>query len=268
VLTLDRGPDASLGATVAVLPGDDAPIDLIVRQRPTASFGYSGYHLTVTRSGSDYTWELQRRDPQQFPVTLISEVGPDLEVGCWLGLQAAGDEITAWFVPAVDVVTDGETASFDEANATQVLIASDATYPDAGTYVVRLSDTTCRLDTLTGSGPVIYPDPPENTDLPRIIGTSHTGETLTCNPGSWLSSPDSFAYEWRRNGSPISGATSSAFTLTEDEEGRSLTCVVTATNAGGDGTAETAAVVPSRSTFGQPWAHDGTTWRALHARVV
>jgi hypothetical protein len=98
VLTLDRGPDCSLGALVAVLPEVGSALTLVVRQHPSASFGYAGYHVVVHRTGADtWTWEVARRDPQQDPVTLGALVtdGPALEAGCWVGAQAAGDEVGA-----------------------------------------------------------------------------------------------------------------------------------------------------------------------------
>jgi hypothetical protein len=267
VLTLDRGPDASFGAVLAVLPSDNSSIELIVRQNPTASYGYGGYHLDVTRSGSDYTWSLMRRDPQQPPTLLESIVGPDLEVGGWLGVQAEDDQITGWYVAAADVTTDGSSVAFDVADAVEVLTVTDAVYANAGTYVVRLSDDTTRLDCLTGSGTVVYPDPPENTVLPNLVGAAHTGNILTANPGAWINPVDVFEFQWLRNGNVIAGEITNTYELVLDDENHSISCRVTASNAGGDGEAESLAVLCTRSTFGQPWVHNGVDWVPAFAKV-
>jgi hypothetical protein len=42
-----------------------------------------------------------------------------------------------------------------------------------------------------------------------------------------------YSYQWQRNGSTISGATSSTYVLVQDDVGTTVRCVVTATNAAG-----------------------------------
>ena len=59
--------------------------------------------------------------------------------------------------------------------------------------------------------------------------------------------PDELRFVWQRNGSPIAGATSSSYIIQAADVGQNLTCVVTATNAGGSGQASSAAVVPVAS---------------------
>ena len=58
------------------------------------------------------------------------------------------------------------------------------------------------------------------------------GETLECEHESWANSP-TFSYRWLRNGTPISGAESNAYTLAEADAGTSVQCQITAMNAGG-----------------------------------
>lgn len=77
------------------------------------------------------------------------------------------------------------------------------------------------------------PPVPENTELPTVGGTEQVDEVLSCAAGSWTNTPTSYAYQWEADGSPISGATSSTYTLTNAEAGKTITCVVTATNEGG-----------------------------------
>jgi hypothetical protein len=74
---------------------------------------------------------------------------------------------------------------------------------------------------------------PANTTLPAVTGTAATGSTLTCSQGAWSNSPTSFAYQWRRDGTTNIGAAVSTYVVATADEGHSLTCVVTATNAAG-----------------------------------
>jgi hypothetical protein len=83
--------------------------------------------------------------------------------------------------------------------------------------------------------------PPSNTALPVISGTAQQGQVLTCSTGAWTNTPSGFAYQWYRNGTLILGATNLSRTLSADDVGLTLTCRVTASNAGGSGEATSAA---------------------------
>jgi hypothetical protein len=56
---------------------------------------------------------------------------------------------------------------------------------------------------------------PSNTALPTISGATTSGSTLTCANGTWSGSPTGYAYAWTANGSPISGATSSTYVISQ-----------------------------------------------------
>ena len=77
--------------------------------------------------------------------------------------------------------------------------------------------------------------PPTNTGLPQISGTAQAGKRLSCSTGSWTNSPTSFAYGWSLSGTPIQGASSSAYTVQNIDEQLTLTCTVTASNNLGAG---------------------------------
>lgn len=70
---------------------------------------------------------------------------------------------------------------------------------------------------------------------PSITGTAMVGEMLSADTGTW-DSGTTFAYQWNRysNGqaSPISGATSSAYTIDANDLNQSITVTVTGTNSG------------------------------------
>lgn len=87
-------------------------------------------------------------------------------------------------------------------------------------------------------------DAPANSVAPAVTGTPTVGNTLSCTTGTWTNSPTSYAYQWLRDGSSISGATSSSYALQEADEGEMVSCLVTATNAHGSASQESNAVGP------------------------
>jgi hypothetical protein len=89
---------------------------------------------------------------------------------------------------------------------------------------------------------------------PTITGRTQTGHRIVVLPGTWGTAPSTppaptaLTYQWLRNGVAIPGATSTSYTLTASDVGRTLTVAVTATRPGYvDGHATTAAVTPSRA---------------------
>jgi hypothetical protein len=77
--------------------------------------------------------------------------------------------------------------------------------------------------------------PPVDTVKPALGGTAKAGSTLSCSKGTWTNSPTGYAYQWSRDGTPIAGATSSSYKVKTDDEGLTITCTVTASNAKGAG---------------------------------
>src|SRR5215211_6345911 len=90
--------------------------------------------------------------------------------------------------------------------------------------------------------------PPVNTAAPTISGSAQDGQTLTADKGTWTGSqPIGYAYQWRRcdgagsNCGDIAGATNTTYALVSADVGSALRVTVTASNAGGSGTATSAA---------------------------
>jgi hypothetical protein len=99
-------------------------------------------------------------------------------------------------------------------------------------------------NTTSGISVAMVPSAPHNTAAPAISGTALADDTLTCSNGSWtgedmlsvqtgwpLTTP--FGYQWLRDGSAITGATSVSYLVQSADEGHALACEVTATNAAG-----------------------------------
>jgi hypothetical protein len=92
---------------------------------------------------------------------------------------------------------------------------------------------------------------PLGTGAPTISGGGSVGQPLRCSRGTWAAdllgsflyrAPQSFRFQWTRNGAEIAGATLSAYTPTGPG---SYTCRVTATNQAGSATQTSAAVTLS-----------------------
>ncbi len=90
---------------------------------------------------------------------------------------------------------------------------------------------------------------PLGTAPPQVSGGGGVGQTLLCSPGSWAAdllsgflyrAPQTFSYQWTKDGAPITGATASSVRANEPGAYR---CEVTATNAAGS-TSQTSAPTP------------------------
>lgn len=78
---------------------------------------------------------------------------------------------------------------------------------------------------------------------PVINGSPALGQFLSATTGSWNAAPSGFAYQWRRDGVPIAGATSAMYRPGETDVLKQLTVAVTASRTGwSDGAAVSAAV--------------------------
>ena len=87
---------------------------------------------------------------------------------------------------------------------------------------------------------VYAPAAPSVVTAPTISGQFVRGGVLSVNVGAWTNSPDSYNYYWTRNGSDISGATSSTYTCQVADVGTTVACRVTATNGTGTSASSTA----------------------------
>ena len=144
--------------------------------------------------------------------------------------------------------SSGACSAIDGATRAQYTLTID----DAGAYirvrVIATSATATATAVSAAVGPVA-PAAPSNTGVPSISGAATVGSTLTAGAGSWTDASATFSYAWQRCDSSgacsaISGATAATYTPTSDDLGDTITVAVTATNAGGQNTATSAATAP------------------------
>ncbi len=75
---------------------------------------------------------------------------------------------------------------------------------------------------------------PTPSEAPEVVGVAAVGEQLTCRPGRWQAEPPpELAYQWLRDGTSISSANESTYTVELSDEGHGLSCMVTASNSAG-----------------------------------
>jgi hypothetical protein len=85
------------------------------------------------------------------------------------------------------------------------------------------------------------PASPANTVLPVVSGNAYVGSTLTSTTGTWTgATPITYAYQWKAGGSNV-GSNQSTYVQVTGDLGKTITCTVTATNAGGSASAASAA---------------------------
>lgn len=83
---------------------------------------------------------------------------------------------------------------------------------------------------------------PVNVVLPAIAGEVKEGEVLTAWEGVWTQAA-TFTYQWKKDGSNISGATGKTYTVVTGDVGEPISVVVIATNSAGNASAESAETV-------------------------
>ncbi len=76
---------------------------------------------------------------------------------------------------------------------------------------------------------------PVNTVAPALDAVEYSvGDTASCDTGTWTNLPVSYSYQWLLDGVPLVLETSSTHIVLWSDHGATLSCLVTATNAGGD----------------------------------
>lgn len=110
--------------------------------------------------------------------------------------------------------------------------------------------------TLEGTALPVVLERPHNAEAPAVQGKHKPGSTLTCTQGKWYAdrpesflalAPQSFSYQWFRNGKAETGATSPSFTASKVG---TYSCVVTATNYAGSENAVSAIDFSVNATVG------------------
>ena len=175
------------------------------------------------------------------------------------GTAQVGETLTADTSGIAD--EDGLTnATFSyqwQADGSDIQDATDSTYTladsDEGKIIsvtVSFTDDAGNTESLTSIAVVLAvtvvagPNVPA-TGAPTVSGTARVGQTLTADT-SGIADEDgldnvSYNYQWKADGSDIAGATGSSYTLTDTEEGKAISVVVSFNDDAGNAESLTSA---------------------------
>jgi hypothetical protein len=121
---------------------------------------------------------------------------------------------------------------------------------DVGTTLrvtVTASNTAGSASSTSEATAVVTALAPSNTAAPAISGEAKEGQTLTASTGTWIGTPPlDYTYQWQRCSeggeecSNIAGETGATYLVGHADVGATLRVVVTAANAGGSASADSA----------------------------
>ena len=150
------------------------------------------------------------------------------------GTSAVGELLTAnagtWGPAPVDLTYQWKSAGANISGGTSSVLEIPATSLGA-TITVTVTGTKTGYTTASqtsiataavAAGTLFGP-------TPMISGSAVVGSMLTANPGAWGPSPVALTYQWKSNGSNITGATTANLTIPAASLGQTITVVVTGT---------------------------------------
>lgn len=147
-------------------------------------------------------------------------------------------------------VTGASTTILEDHADNGTVFNAEVVVPGRGTYkgpfMVSDYETNGSMEgnmefsaTFTAAGPLSFTAEavtPVNSVLPSIAGIAKEDVELKAYPGVWSGNPV-FTFQWKKNGTNISGATTDAYTPVTGDVGATITVAVTATNSTGSASA-------------------------------
>ena len=238
---------ATVGSTLTAVAGTwDAGVTLAYQWNsngsPISGATSSTYAVQPGDLGNSITVSVTGSAPQASSVTQTSS-GSTIGAGTLSttptptisGSATVGNTLTA--VPGSWGA--GVTLAYQwNSNGSAISGATSSTYAvqpgdngDTITVSVTGSATGYNSATKTSAGSLIAPGSLTLTPKPTFTGGPAVGNTLTAVPGTWDAGV-TLGYQWYLNGAPISGATSSTFTLVQADLNGSIVVKVTGSLAG------------------------------------
>ncbi len=205
--------------------------------------------ITVTMTVSDADEEVSGRFEMHLAIREVASEWPEAPV-------SAGplDDVTV-SIGSAPVVVDA-AANFTGESLTFTVSGAGATI-DSGTGLVTIATDGLLKDeriTVTASNPggsatsafkvTVEPIAPEVLSAPVLTGSGKIGAGVSVEPGVWSGNPaPGIVLQWLLDGAEIAEATGLEYIPAPEDDLRSLSCRVTAANAGGSADAFTEALI-------------------------
>jgi hypothetical protein len=227
---------------------DGSPISGATKSTYVVATADRGHKVSVTVMGSAAGYQSAAKTSA---VVSVASVFPSVPTPTISGTATAGSTLSA----NAGTWTSGVTLAYQWLRDGTAI--SGAT---ASTYTVVAADRGHKLSvTVTGSkdgfetvsktsAAVTVANVFAAAPVPTISGTPSVGSTLTATAGTWSPSA-TLAYQWLRDGSPISGATTSTYVVVAADRGHKVSVKVTATKSGYLTTAKTSAAASVPNVF-------------------
>jgi hypothetical protein len=175
-------------------------------------------------------------------------------------LLAAG---TYWFL----MIADSNTSQLGNAAGTAGHLWIDGSQPYSMPAIAPSAfNTDTPIISIYGTFSTQSALVPVKTAAPVISGTAQVGQTLTATAGTWANTPTSYAYQWNRGGTAISGAASSTYAPAAADVGNTLTVSVIATNGSGSSAPATSAATSPVTAAGAPGVWTAATFASGKVR--
>ena len=201
----------------------------------TVAAGYVGKKITITVTGTKtgYT-TIAKTSVSTATVVAGTLTAPTPTI---TGTVKVGSVLTAhsgtWAPSPVTLVYQWK------ANGTSISGATHSTYTMASGLVgkkitVTVTGTKAGYTTIakTSASTAAVAAGTLSAQVPSISGTAKVGKTLTANPGTWAPAPVTLTYQWKANGTNISGATAKTYVISSSVKGKKITVTVTGTKSG------------------------------------
>lgn len=156
--------------------------------------------------------------------------------------------------------------------------ATSSSYTLVATGVLRVQETKTNLSgsAMAQSSPVTVVAAsvaPANLVAPVVSGITAENQVLSVGGDTWANSPLSFAIQWYRGVTLISGATSATYTLVSADVGSQMSARVSATNAAGTSIAISAltavvTAIPVTDTRPRSGIGSANAWSATPAALL
>ncbi len=186
------------------------------------------YGVTSTGTSIEATWGVAPANTALPTLTAPAQPHPGDTLTCSQGTWTnAASYAYTW--------KRGATTITGQTGATYTLTSADVA--STITCTVTATGAAGSTDASSAASASVTSNPPVNISVPSVgSGDVTTGDTLTCAPGTWTTSP-TYTYAWKRGADVISDQSGSTYTVGDDDVDNAVTCVVTASNASGSVTA-------------------------------